>query len=105
MTIRTNAAMKRLMAGMPDVLPKIRVEVNRTALLVHGEARKRAPVRTGRLRASTTPHTNLPDMTAEVRVHVNYAIYNEARKAFLKPSADKYRRAFVQEIKNILTGR
>ena len=64
---------KRFIKSRPVKLRKeLDSTVNKTALLVQGEAKKRTPVDTGRLRTSIRTRTN--QLEGEVYTNVKYAI-------------------------------
>ena len=94
--------MREIMTGVESLKVKALVqrEITKTVLDIHGEARSRAPVKTGRLRASID--WRILDLFGEVRVNVDYAIYNEKRKPFLQPSVEKYEGGFFDNVFKIV---
>lgn len=89
--------------------------VKKTALLVEGEAKKRTPVDTGRLKTSIRAKTFISKLEGEVSTNVKYAIavhenlrarhrVGEAKfleKAF-KQSTPRIKKFFEDAIKNII---
>ena len=100
--IGMNKRMREIMSGVDSVRlhSLVHREIVKTTLDVHGETRARAPVKTGRLRASVD--WRVIDLFGEVSVNVDYAIYNEKNKPFLQPSLEKYERDFFDSVFNIV---
>lgn len=88
----------------------IKGAVNETALAVTRKAKQRAPVDTGRLRASIQMQTYSNGLTADVGTNVEYAPYVELgtsrmrAQSFLFPSWTEERPGFEARIRRILRG-
>ena len=82
--------------------------IARTALLIEADAKRAAPVDTGRLRSSI--HTDLSEivsLVARVGSDVNYSLYVELgtskmlARPYLRPAYDRHIPAFIEGLKKI----
>lgn len=85
----------------------VSAEVKRTAFAVEADGKRRAPVRTGRLRGSI--HTEFPSETsAVVGPSVEYGIYVEfgsrgrGARPFMRPAAEAVLPGFAARVRAIL---
>lgn len=102
------AGLKALQRTAPVAVQKA---VDVTALFIESDAKQRAAVDTGRMRASIAAKTGLPGTRAIVGVYVDYAVYNErgsrfqAARPFLYPAAEAQRVKFIERLKAALSGK
>jgi|SRR5690606_5872219 len=91
-------------------IQEVKDAVNQTGLAVTRKAKQRAPVDTGRLRASIQIQIYPNGLTADVGTNVEYAPYVEfgtskmRAQPFLFPSWFEERPAFEARIRSILRG-
>lgn len=99
-------AMREIRGWQGRLVKRVKKVVLQYTLLIEGEAKRLAPVDTGRLRASI--HHELEHVTniivGRVLSGVDYAIHQEfgtvfqAGKAHMRPAFEKYKDAFVRAI-------
>lgn len=61
-----------------------------------------APKDIGTLRNTMSQEPDLKNFVTNISSDVDYDIYNEVRKPYLKPSLDKEKNNFIRDIKNAL---
>lgn len=98
---------KKFRARLDSVQEKthrgIIAEVQKTALKIETDAKKQAPVDTGRLRSSIgILDSSVDGDEVAVGSRVEYAPEQERRNPFLGPAAEKYRVEFEDNIAQIL---
>ena len=95
----------KLRALVPRVRAGVQNTVAQTALLVESDAKRLAPVDTGRLRSSIHADIAPKGLTARVAADANYAVFVEfgtrytRAQPFLGPAYEKNRGAFVALLK------
>lgn len=96
----------RLKGYSEKVKREIKKEVALTAMEVIGDAKSRAPVDTGRLRASINELSRRSDgLGIEVGSNVKYAEKQENRVGFLKGAVESNRDPFERRIEKIVDAR
>lgn len=84
------------------VQDKAKVQVIKSSINIHSNAKKDTPVKTGRLRGSIDHTLSFDKLEATVGTNVHYAPYVEAKKPYLYPATEKERASFVANMKRIL---
>lgn len=87
---------------IPEVIALVEVKaakaVAETVVGIATEAQARAPVQTGALRASISPHVGYKDghvkVDAEYAAYVEYGTYKMPAKPYLQPAVSKHEDAF-----------
>jgi HK97 gp10 family phage protein len=107
--LQGQARFRRAMKRLDEEGQKcVRDEINATALEVTGEAKRRCPVDTGRLRASIRPRFDTDGFAADVYTDVKYAPFIEygtkrmRAQPFLFPAWESIRRAFLGRLRRCL---
>jgi hypothetical protein len=94
-----------------DKKARVRTVIATFGLLIESEAKRLAPVDTGRLRASIHLELRSDGLGGEVATNLTYAPIielggrNRRAQPFLFPAAEKYRNAFAQAITDALRTR